>query len=1125
MCNNPEYIKETFKPIPWRKKEEDNCYFENVIYSTLQNELAAQRISINRTSENNQFIIETSKDFFALNHQFINNNKDRPVFIDCIYSENGDISYKPHCSLLQSISYYVLVTNSSISPQHYFEIQHSAKINNCIFILVDQIFLYSYLKKQNVNLKKFYPLDTSVINHDPIRVQVETKVISHPKTKVISYLLVKNYDNKHVSIKITMPYDDQYFKFNNKRTVETECTLKPNEVHAFSLSIESTEQIAESTVFLIVNCKDAETKVQKKLEVKIDFPKVIEKFRSKAHDDIAKDLIEKLNDSTCGILYLFGVAGIGKSTIIKDICPPSSKHPLKDIAPIHYNIPLKNENYDEFVQNIKNDIEADFCPENKQWAKDAKKFTEIIYECKNLTETSKKPVIILDDFHNITDSFLEEIKKLAGCKLKNVNIVLVGRDDFSAGSVNYYTFKEWCKDKDNLVGHTVTSLTDDETRQFVVSLLAQHNRSTVPPGMINRLCELSDNNPLFVTQYVQYWIERPEDERFFGENIRIRQEKFISEKLPEKIRALYCARFEHLTTILNKKQYDSLMTSLCAFATMGKSVDCTIFEEIIKDDKTIELLVNRHFLLKYAGKYHFVHETLLLYLKNYIIENRDNRVKIADVFLKNQNRLNLIKNPRELGKIFCWSKKYQKAAKYFKTDIEKIRGFTKFSSTNVDPEIYEYIEDIVEILSHKNDNVDVVNKALLQKIYISLHYHTPYKAIKDGEDAINKLCDTSDGGKEKTQNSIKVLQAHAYVNCAQFKKAELLYSELLCKFVNQADTFTSDALFDMWDRFASLHIAYNLFDLALEYIGRSETEKNKDIEKVNNPDYIALIMLTLGKLYFFSNPEKTVDYNKAIIALQDYDKISDRIKCHICLTDAITEAIVNNWENLDRTIEKVYAIRERAKSGSYTFSIVRVHNFLAVLHYLQESEKIKSAEERKKQESFGLTIMHAKNGINDCITYGLEGELYYFYNILALVHVKKGETDTAARYFDAMFNALRNQNLLSIGSDRLCYGNILALNNIAKYLAGTSVMKFKQNMKQLNMKGSLAGCDPKCKKFSDIDVLAKFDCEPSCINIDQDQLETWLKNVRKNKPIVTTQSIPAGFLDKDTGYYLIISIA
>ncbi|MCL2288913.1 MAG: ATP-binding protein [Candidatus Bathyarchaeota archaeon] len=1091
-----EYKPETFKPISWRKKDDDH-WFEDVIFNALTKELANQRPTLQRSSKD-VFIITSNEAFSALNHNFIINNESLNIRIECMCSENSVISPPvPSESLLQDITHYVLVTNSSISPCKYFKIQESAKNNNCEFVLVDQNFLHSYLKKQKMVWGDFHPLVTS--QKQPVSTARDNELLNSPN-EMIPHLLVRNYSNEDQSIEISMG-SNQNWEFKEK-DADIKYELKPNESHASKLRVVRKDQGGSDEVFLSIAITSQKTKSQE--TIRVDIPEVVvnkggeSAFYGDKNIYIATKLSEKINASKFGILYLFGAAGIGKSRIIDEL---HRNHLWKTNKIIKHELSSKNEDYAEFVKKIKDEIKKE-CLAPQQWAKDAYSFEDIIKECENIPNSHLKPVIILDNFHNINTSFFNEIKRLVDCKFKNVKIVIVGRDDFSAGSNEYYAFKDLCEeDKEKFAGYTVEKLSIAEAKLLLYSELPP--QLELPNTTIDKICELSNNNPLYIIQYAQYFIDRYGDSNLEQKNIH---EKLVSEKLPKKIEAIYDARFKHLKHIL-KNTYEPLMTSLCALVTIGNEVKRSIVEEFIKHDDMLDLLIERKFLLRGTYNYRFAHETLFLYLKEYILKNKDVCIEIAKIFVNDEKCLQFLDN-RERGKMFCWHNDYRQAADCFKDDIETVRKFIKFSSTNVNKEIYEYIENIVEILSHIGDK-DIIGNALLLKIYISLHYYNTRQAINDCDDALNKLEELekiSLLNLEIIKNDINVLKAHAYMNSAQYKKAELLYSELICKFINQKKTFRSAALFDMWDRFASLHIAYNLPDLADKYIKRSIKEKNKDNGETYDPNDIALIELTKGKLCFFSNPSRTYDCIQKIEKLKGYEEISDRIRCHIRLTKAITAAVISNWdrEKLQEHINIAHDIKYDALKNTYTFSIVRAYNFLSILYYLKER--------KETMKSFEQTKYYANKGLDACTDYGDESRLGNFYNILALVSIKQN-SNKAPKYFNAMFNTLRNQNLLTIGSNKLCCGNILALNNIAKFLADRSEKEFNEKIGQLNFKGSLVGCDPKCKEAL---------CKSSCTLVDKSPLKTWFKDVRSNQSIITTR-IPENFLDKETGYYIIIA--
>lgn len=90
----------------------------------------------------------------------------------------------------------------------------------------------------------------------------------------------------------------------------------------------------------------------------------------------------------------------------------------------------------------------------------------------NIDTTYRKYVIILDDLHNAPVEILNNIRNLLETDCPpGLTLILVGRDDFSAGGVDYFSFLEFCKGTYPFNVISVEALTDSETIQLITSIV------------------------------------------------------------------------------------------------------------------------------------------------------------------------------------------------------------------------------------------------------------------------------------------------------------------------------------------------------------------------------------------------------------------------------------------------------------------------------------------------------------------------------------------------------------------------------------------------------------------------------------------------------------------------------
>lgn len=1072
-------------------KKDNYKSLQEVLYMSVIQEISGDILSIN-LYKNLGIIIEAKSDLYFFNHNFKLKGSNLKIIIYCFESDDGNEKNDNYSieEILHKNDYCIIATNTCIRPKEFFDLQEKAFRTNCHLILMDQMFLLNYFQAHCIkwgNIEKVNSIQHSYFSIDP---QSDNFINDKNQTEMSTCLLIRNFTetSRYVEINIAT---QQNWKI---ATDESPCyNIGPYDAYAFRIPVVKKMRGGIDDLIINIHCDNKEFIIT--IPETEGYSGFQTQFYGAKNIKIAKDLTDLLNiPNEFKVLYLFGAAGIGKSRIIEEL---NNFHLNAKVKVIRYEIPIVSSNTNSLLETVKNAL-SEQCLISKESMQTISSLTELVeFFNENLYRGIFQPVIVLDDFHNAEKNLIDEIINLTSKRVKSpIKLLIIGRDDFSAGSVDYYNFTEWCRK--NITGFTVKGLGRDETSRFILSILSGPLESYNP--IIKKIARYSCNNPLFIVQYIQHLIDCGIAELCEDGKVKIHNEKYNNTVMPSKIEKLYEARFNKLEE-KTLGAYQKILTAICVAAMIGKTFNKSILEEQLSEND-IELLLKRNFILQNLDKFRFAHETILLYIKKLISRDKKLKERVAVSFIVEHPSFFAMLNVREKGKIFCWNHNYNEALKYFESDVNQIKFIDNYSSINIDRQIYNYIDCIIEIYKSmpESGGFSVIVNALYVKCYISLHYITPYKAIEDCKHAQSILCELPGDISCIAKNSIKALEAHANMNSGNYKKAEIIYLELIAEYLYNSESFESKALFDIWDRYGSLHMSYNEESLAKRYIALSEKIIK---EKNNDPNLFALTQLTKGKLCYFHNPSETYQDVVEIKKLARFNEVSERIKCHISLTEIISSFFKDNRIEPNAYIEKTTRILNEALKNSYTAIIVRCYNFLATLYYLLEKEH--------EHTDFKYALRNCNRGLEACINYGTGYALWNFYNLKAMISIRLQESNQTLRYMNAMYSTIKRQGLLRIDSSCVCFGNILALNNVARYNITLSETKFRKEMGEISFHGEITGCQTNCN-------------ESSCreCTISGTRLKEWSKKAL-NKENIISSNIAHCFLDEEIGYYFIVS--
>lgn len=1085
-------ITESATTQPWQLDDMLGHPFEDFIANFVNQSLQSagylqnQQAQIYQTQGSNDggkdMIITSSvtiSDLFGFEFA-INNQSEQKIFIECKSSQNGAIDYNKLSGGIQrakdqGIDAYVVVTNTTLVPYCYYQLQETAAQYQMRFELVDQKILAEALAQKGYSIGDYLPLNQNIERE--IKYQVLTNSDSTLKNCEV-YFLVRNYSNQNLMLQISLASNWNWDCDDDRIPI----ALNPHESTCERIRITRYYYDGQEPLQLTLQDEVHETVITLQ-GVKWD-TSFLPPLCGQKHWDIIQSIrSEILAASEFQMIFVHGEAGVGKTRVIQELCSL-----LKNTA-IGCEIYSCNNRKKNFVKAIRR-----FCIK-KHLLRDHRQddtFSELISQ---IHTPFKKRVFIIDDIHNAPEDFYEELEKLAQKTIAQpVILILIGRDDDTCGGNAYFNLLAYTKSHPAQIhDYTLAPLTSEESRGLIRSIL-----SNVPEYAIEQIFNLSNNLPLFIVQFTEYLLDLNLAHIVNRSSVCLKDHENypLRNYLPKKVEKIYKDRFEHIRSL---PEGDDIQEALVGLSFFGPEFPQSLFMAWSESNHLDYLFQHAFFVYSTEENIRFVHESMYLYFHRLLFTSSKWKKRIAEKIIKEKGLPWYSLCDFERARLFSWHNRYKAADRLFSAAYPKIEALENLSSTIIDLEIDEYIYDIYDCQKRKKPfPVDFAEKLFQYKAYVSLHYSSPAAAIE--------VCKYAEQKIEKSKvfrpsaaflYTLKELKAHSYLNMGLYQKGFHLLQELLVMTLSKPDNITRETLFDLYDRLASIYLKYNQAALALEFNGLSEKVANAQ----SDPHLLALSGITKAKILFFR------DFTNSQLALEqasDYlcSDPDPRILCHHNITRLISNFCLQYQPGMapgshDFMIQ-AQKLLEEALQHNYANSILRVQLFLATLWYLEKN--------------YDAARQYMKQGIDSCVKFGYGTYIWHFYNLRAILDTATKEKRSVVQSsFETVYRMLRQQNLLFLGNCDFTYENMIALTNVASFYKNDETEYYRKLSRVSAIKISQA-CDYNCKK-----EICQYVCE------DQTQLYIKQRKQILNHKVLFADDIEYNLLDPETNYFFLLS--
>lgn len=1026
----------------WKLSDMDGHAFENWIFNMLtkmMEKYLGNGTKIKQTpgsGDNGKDIVIHSmidlENIFCQNFRLL--GKDEiTIYLECKSTSKTNVPFNKIIDNVvrtkyDTIDYFVLITNATIIPDTYYKIYKELDRENVNFVLIDQFILAKCIHGMGIENVDNIPLSTDYTDfcghYQVLQSEEEGKTVFEVP------ILLRNYLNKNQNVNIRLLTDGSWDMFGKT----TSSIIPPfgSTVMKFFFKQVSYNGIEELTLFLKNQNDEKLIKIQG-----INYKEVfIPSFIGVSREQLVYEIKEIITSSKqLRVLYIWGESGMGKSRTIKEVFDliREEKYDLK-------TIPLSAKCKDPTSQIKEFLLEKGYLENNSG---------NSLYDyVKQSTANSyRNAVILLEDFHYADEKVIEQIKLLDNIEVP-VCFIVCGRSDYTDGRLSYYSFIQWTLENRKEYSWELSPLLPDETKRLIKSMV-----NSIPNEALDTIQKKSMNNPLYIVQYIEYLLDINIVELQNRNTVGVlNPDTFpVKDDIPQKVSSIYKKRIRHLINTFGENEY--LIVLLLLVIYNGEVSLYLVHDYLNTDEEIIEELLRRRYIKYGENKtIQFVHESLLIFLKDFLEKKKNYQSLIAKHIIEGKEIFFHSLPDYEIGKLYIWHRKQNLAKTYFQCGVNEISNISNYSNINIDSNLYEYLFDIFDL--YKKTDYEIAKNALISRIYLSLHHFAPMKAVYDCEKSLSLINALPFANIDRSViNIINSLKAHALLNAGHLADGEFVLKELLSEFLIAPEKLDKQSLFDIVDRLAAVSIKYNTYKLAHNYVEWEIRIAEQFQKECNDNSLLVIAHRTRSKLMFFQNPKEC---KKSLVLVNELQKKDSSMR--IYYSNLLSEYIYDmyysddcNWAEINERVEKIH---KKAAEHSYDRVLVRSDMVLSVC-------ALKLAQNYSE-------LMYSKkiveNGIDASIRLGIPGYIWQFYNLLAIICTRLGYEDNYIhQLFETIYVQLAKQNLLYIGTQQLCFCNLLAISNIGAFLKKyTTERYFREKMLGIKYVGASSECNYNC---------------------------------------------------------------
>jgi hypothetical protein len=1018
----------------WHLPNVNGASFENLVAKALHWSLqpASRDLTIKQTRrvhDGGKDVVITSRAPLSLAGFNLQKNEKETfsVYVECKYTAGERLpgDFRQNFSQFgdKFPDYFMLATNSTITPYNHYTASQECARRGCRFLLADKYLLYNFLKSTIVDRSGEWQgeppngTDSLVIEYQTDREPVRDN------RDVLIYLAIRNYTDRKAPCDLKLITDENWTLAEEASSSEMErrmiFVVEPFEAVTVKLLATKVANIGLQDLRITLNVSEQPKEIlvfNRNLGFDFRLP-----FFGASHRSICQEVTQKISyaiQKGFGRVYvsITGSAGIGKSRIIEELYESYGLNLTPD-----YVFFGKGSEADTVSRLLR---KAGFAAQTDSPHDQLAEFFA------TFSPDFEHRIFVLEDLHHASKEIIDCIKShLSQNFTRGVSgttiFLLTGRNDFTFPNEDYFSLLELLTindQSDHICTFEVPPLTDDETKSLIRSAI-----QNIPDFALGKIFDLSENTPFYVVQTIEYLLEIRMARLLNRNTVGIPEiEKFNSKDvLPEKIDEIYEARFEALSFLTQGSIIrDLLLVSSFFGFLVPRDVPETVLDGV-DNEKIFAIVLGRRFLeYKDDGQLTFSHENLLHFLRSYA-RRPENRLAASTAPLRYPNLLALLPQ-HDQGEVLLLNGRARESRPFFRDIKESISILNNVSSEDLNTNYYKYLDCLFEVELMHGATSSSLKKIVQAHAYMSIHNFPLYKGVEACGEAIENVdkIGLSNKSARALKASLRQLQAHGLLNMGHTQEARQLMLELdLDARLNRDLARQHDMLFDLYDRLHELYKKFNHYHLAENY-GRLA---QRVARKCRNKKMLACSAITFVGMDLYKSPERayalageahSLATNYGAYRLGQYTELSLRL----------IESLLNRDDRnaLSSLRAKVRDIAELAARENRPDSLMRSQLLLATLTYYIEPSN---------RQARDLAKQYAEAGLNASIKFGNGLFVWLFFNLKAVISlVEHQPTDWVLREFRSSIESIQRQSLLFLGSVDVCYPNIFVLSNYLLYL-------------------------------------------------------------------------------------------
>jgi hypothetical protein len=951
--------------------------------------------------------------------------EDKPVYttyIECKYtsSDRLDGDFRQYIGQFEDSppDYFILATNSTVTPYNQLIAAADCREKQCTFLLADKYILHTFLR-ETLGVAGVW----AQADHSPLVVEYQTdRDKADDNRQIRVYLSVRNYRSERVPCDLRLVTNENWAIReapswgSDDRAV---FLLEPMESFTTRLTAERTANIGLPDLRITLNISERPTEIRvHNSNISFDFTPPL---TGRGHRDILNSLQVALQSAASSgterlLISISGSAGIGKSRILEELRAAGTGFLFDHI--IFFGRGSEAEAIDRFL------VSTGFTSMRNSHADRLEDFL-IHYN-----SDFENRAFIFEDLHHASRAVIDRVKHclLASGGSQNGSTVFLftGRNDFTFPNEDYFSLLELFSlraDEKGISGYLVSQLTDIETRTLVQSTI-----QNIPAEALEKICQLSENTPFYVVQVIEYLLEISLARLVNRNTIGIPEvEKAnVKEALPGRIQEIYEARFESLRSVSNGPEVRAFLIAVSFFGFIIPRLAVELFFDGLDNEDIFQTLIGRRFLqYRTNGDLTFSHENLLHFLRDYSRRSLNCR-ECAEHLLGRPTLVGLLP-VHDRGELFYLAGRLDECVDNLNDIRQRVAAINNFSSEDLQPEFFPYMDCLFRAEHQRKASPDLLRKLVLAEAYMAVHNFAVSRGVEVCRRAVEKVkaIGLSRSDSRSLSASLLQLEAHGLLNVGRTFSSWKIMQELEAetRLRHDLESTNPELVFDLFDRLQELYKKWNHYSLSAIYGKLAQ----RVADKTDNNNLRACSAITFVGMDLYTNPDAAYQAAKRADALATQHGGAYRLGVYTGLSLRVLEALQQRKDSvaLAAIRSEARGIVEKAATKNLPDSLMRAQLLLATLTYCL------APEDRRSRE---LAKQYVDAGLNASFKYGNGLFVWLLFNLRAVISMAEGgrggEVDS---YFNSAIESLSRQSLFFLGNLDMCYPNIFVLSNIVRH--------------------------------------------------------------------------------------------